>query len=146
MTIPHPQEWTKAEMHQLRMLAKRKVSADSIAKLLGRHVGSVRTKVLELRLILSRRLKGGRRNERSLIQQGALVDTRRRRLTTVDGGGWRKRRRDYKAAQAQCGFGPQASKSTQDQVGPFAARVEAKVEIIHLQGHGNTGLGALLSA
>ena len=34
MTIPRPQEWTKAEVHQLRMLAKRKVSADSIAKLL----------------------------------------------------------------------------------------------------------------
>jgi len=40
MTIPRPQEWTKAEVHQLRMLAKRKVSADSIAKLLGRYAGS----------------------------------------------------------------------------------------------------------
>jgi hypothetical protein len=57
MTIPRPQEWTKAEVHQLRMLAKRKVSADSIAKLLGRYVGSVRTKALELRLILSRKVK-----------------------------------------------------------------------------------------
>jgi len=57
MTIPRPQEWTKAEVHQLRMLAKRKVSADSIAKLLGRHVGSVKTKARELNLILSRRLK-----------------------------------------------------------------------------------------
>jgi hypothetical protein len=56
MTIPRPQEWTKAEVHQLRMLAK-KVSADSIAKLLGRHVGSVRTKALELRLILSKKAK-----------------------------------------------------------------------------------------
>jgi hypothetical protein len=37
MTIPRPQEWTEAEVHRLRMLAKRKVSADSIAKLLGRH-------------------------------------------------------------------------------------------------------------
>ena len=36
MTIPRPQEWTEAEVHQLRMLAKRKVSADSIAKSLGR--------------------------------------------------------------------------------------------------------------
>jgi IS30 family transposase len=57
MTIPHPQEWTKAEVHQLRMLAKRKVSADSIAKLLGRHVGSVRTKARELSLILFRKVK-----------------------------------------------------------------------------------------
>jgi IS30 family transposase len=58
MTIPRPQEWTKAEVHQLRMLAKRKVSADSIAKSLGRHVGSVKTKALELRLILSKKVKG----------------------------------------------------------------------------------------
>jgi hypothetical protein len=57
MTIPRPQEWTKAEVHQLRMLATRKVSADSIAKSLGRHVGSVKTKARELNLILSRRLK-----------------------------------------------------------------------------------------
>jgi hypothetical protein len=41
----------------LRMLAKRKVSADSIAKLLGRHVGSVRTKARELSLILFRKVK-----------------------------------------------------------------------------------------
>ena len=47
MTIPRPQEWTEAEVHRLRMLAKRKVSADNIAKLLGRYVGSVRTKALE---------------------------------------------------------------------------------------------------
>ena len=57
MTILRPQEWTKAEVHQLRMLAKRKASADSIAKLLGRYVGSVRTKALELRLILSKKVK-----------------------------------------------------------------------------------------
>jgi hypothetical protein len=57
MTIPRPQEWTKAEVHQLRMLAKRKVSADSIAKSLGRHVGSVKTKARELNLILSRKMK-----------------------------------------------------------------------------------------
>ena len=41
----------------MRMLAKRKVSADNIAKLLGRYVGSVKTKARELNLILSRRLK-----------------------------------------------------------------------------------------
>ena len=58
MTIPRPQQWTEAEVHQLRMLlAKRKVSADGIAELLGRHVGSVRTKALELRLILSKKVK-----------------------------------------------------------------------------------------
>jgi hypothetical protein len=51
------QGWTEAEVHQLRTLAKRKVRADSIAKLLGRYVGSVKTKARELNLILSRRLK-----------------------------------------------------------------------------------------
>jgi hypothetical protein len=130
MMMPRPQQWTEAEVHRLRMLAKRKVSADSTAKSLGRYVGSVKTKARELNLILSRRLRGGRRNERYLIQHGASVDTRRRRLTTIDGGGWRKRRRDYKAAQAQCGFGPQAGSHTQDQLGPFAARAEAEVEMI----------------
>ena len=57
MTIPRPQEWTKAEVHQLRMLAKRKVSADNIAKLLGRYVGSVKTKARELNLVVVRKMK-----------------------------------------------------------------------------------------
>ncbi len=57
MTMPRPQQWTEAEVHRLRMLVKRKVSADSIAKLLGRYVGSVKIKARELNLILSRRLK-----------------------------------------------------------------------------------------
>jgi hypothetical protein len=41
----------------LRMLAKRKVSADIIAKSLGRYVGSVKIKARELSLILSKRVK-----------------------------------------------------------------------------------------
>jgi hypothetical protein len=57
MTMPRPQQWTEAEVHRLRMLAKRKVSADSIAKLLGRYVGSVKIKARELSLILSRKVK-----------------------------------------------------------------------------------------
>ena len=57
MTMGGPQQWTEAEVRRLRMLAKRKVSADNIAKLLGRYVGSVKTKALELRLILSRKVK-----------------------------------------------------------------------------------------
>ena len=57
VTRTSPQQWTEAEVHQLRMLAKRKVSADCIAKSLGRYVGSVKTKARELNLILSRRLK-----------------------------------------------------------------------------------------
>jgi hypothetical protein len=57
MTMPQPQQWTQAEVRQLRMLAKKKVSADSVAKLLGRYVGSVKIKARELNLILSRRVK-----------------------------------------------------------------------------------------
>ena len=41
----------------MRMWAKRKVSADSIAKSLGRYVGSVKIKARELGLILSRKVK-----------------------------------------------------------------------------------------
>jgi len=52
-----PQQWTEAEVRRLRMLAKRKVSADNIAKSLGRYVGSVKTKALELRLIVSKKVK-----------------------------------------------------------------------------------------
>src|SRR6266404_5369650 len=48
MTLPRPQQWTEAEVHRLRMLAKRKVSADNTAKSLGRYVGSVKTKALEI--------------------------------------------------------------------------------------------------
>jgi hypothetical protein len=51
------QEWTEAEVHHLRMLAKKKASADSIAKSLGRYVGSVKTKARELSLILSKKVK-----------------------------------------------------------------------------------------
>jgi hypothetical protein len=57
MTIPRPQEWTEAEVHRLRTLAKRKVSADRIAKLLGRYVGSVKIKARELSLMLSSKVK-----------------------------------------------------------------------------------------
>jgi hypothetical protein len=53
--MPRPQQWT--EVHRLRMLAKRKVSADNIAKSLGRYVGSVKTKARELSPILSRKVK-----------------------------------------------------------------------------------------
>ena len=52
-----PQQWTEAEVRRLRTLAKRKVSADNIAKSLGRYVGSVKAKALELRLIVSKKVK-----------------------------------------------------------------------------------------
>jgi hypothetical protein len=41
----------------LRMLAKRKVGSDKIAKSLGRYVRSVKIKARELGLILSRKVK-----------------------------------------------------------------------------------------
>jgi hypothetical protein len=57
VTMPRPQQWTEAEVHRLKILAKRKVSADNIAKSLGRYVGSVKIKARELSLILSKRVK-----------------------------------------------------------------------------------------
>jgi hypothetical protein len=58
MTRARLRQWTEAEVHRLRTLAKRKVSADNIAKSLGRYVGSVKIKARELSLILSRKAKG----------------------------------------------------------------------------------------
>jgi hypothetical protein len=55
MTLPRPQQWTEAEVHRLKISAKRKVSADNIAKSLGRYVGPVNIKARELSLILSKR-------------------------------------------------------------------------------------------
>ena len=44
--------WTDAETRRLRALARRKVSAEDIARSLGRHAGSVKRKARELGLIL----------------------------------------------------------------------------------------------
>ena len=48
-------------------------------------------------------------------------------------------------AQAQSGGGAPASSPTRDQVGPFAARAEAKVEITTCTAPGTLGLEAMLS-
>jgi IS30 family transposase len=40
--------WTEAETRRLRALARKKVSAEDIAKSLRRHAGSVKKKVREL--------------------------------------------------------------------------------------------------
>ena len=61
MTRARLRQWTEAEVHRLRTLAKRKVSADNIAKSLGRYVGSVKIKARELSLILSRKAKSKRK-------------------------------------------------------------------------------------
>jgi hypothetical protein len=50
--VPNGQPWTEEEVHRLRVLAKKKVSAGEIARSLGRHVGSVKKKARELSLIL----------------------------------------------------------------------------------------------
>jgi hypothetical protein len=57
MTRAMQRQWTEAEVHRLRMFAKRKVGSDKIAKSLGRYVGSVKIKARELGLILSRKVK-----------------------------------------------------------------------------------------
>jgi hypothetical protein len=49
--------WTEAEMHRLRASARKKGSAEDIAKALGRHVGPVKRKAKELGLILFKKLK-----------------------------------------------------------------------------------------
>jgi hypothetical protein len=50
-------EWTKEEVHRLKLLADGKVSADYIAKLLKRSVTSVQAKAQLLNLSVARRLK-----------------------------------------------------------------------------------------
>jgi predicted transcriptional regulator len=50
-------EWTKEEVHRLKLLADGKVSADYIAKLLNRSITSVKSKAQWLNLSLVRRLK-----------------------------------------------------------------------------------------
>jgi hypothetical protein len=49
--------WTEAETRQLRALARKKVSAEDIAKSLGRHVGPTKKKAGELGLILFKKMK-----------------------------------------------------------------------------------------
>jgi hypothetical protein len=49
--------WTEAETHRLRASARKKVSAEDIAKALGRHVGPVKKKARELGLILFKKVK-----------------------------------------------------------------------------------------
>jgi IS30 family transposase len=49
--------WTEAETRQLTARAKKKISAEDIAKALGRHVGPVKKKARELGLILFKKVK-----------------------------------------------------------------------------------------
>jgi hypothetical protein len=55
-----PKEWAENELHRLRVLAKKKATADNAAELLGRHVGSVKAKAREIGLILAKNLKSSR--------------------------------------------------------------------------------------
>ena len=54
-------QWTEAETLRLKALARKKVSAEDIAKSLARHVGSVKKKVRELGLIPFKKPKGKRK-------------------------------------------------------------------------------------
>ena len=53
--------WTEAEARQLRALARKKVSAEDIAKSLRRHAGSVKKKMRELGLIPLKKVKAKRK-------------------------------------------------------------------------------------
>jgi IS30 family transposase len=48
-------DWTPEEHWRLKTLAKRKISAAQIAKILGRRVGSVRREAEQLGLLLYKR-------------------------------------------------------------------------------------------
>jgi hypothetical protein len=52
-----PKQWTESELRQLRVLAKKKASADTVADSLGRHVGSVKIMARELGVVLSKNVK-----------------------------------------------------------------------------------------
>jgi hypothetical protein len=49
--------WIEKELKQLRNLCRKKAGAEDIARSLGRHVGSVRKKATELRLVLYKKVK-----------------------------------------------------------------------------------------
>ena len=49
--------WIEKELKQLRTLCRKKAGAEDIARSLGRHVGSVRKKATELRLVLYKKAK-----------------------------------------------------------------------------------------
>ena len=49
--------WTEEETDRLRALARKKVSAEDIAKALRRHAGSVKKKVRELGLVPVKKVK-----------------------------------------------------------------------------------------
>jgi hypothetical protein len=51
--------WTEAEIRRLRALARKKVSAEDIAKSIGRYVGSVKKKMREFGLIPLNKVKLG---------------------------------------------------------------------------------------
>jgi hypothetical protein len=53
--------WTEAEARCLRAFARKKVSAEDIAKSIGRHAGSVKKKMREFGLIPLKKVKRGLR-------------------------------------------------------------------------------------
>ena len=53
--------WTETETRRLAVLARKRVSAEDIAKSLDRHVGPVKKKARELGLILFKKVKANRK-------------------------------------------------------------------------------------
>ena len=53
--------WTDEETDRLRALARKKVSAEDIAKSLRRHAGSVKKKMRELGLVPLKKVKAKRK-------------------------------------------------------------------------------------
>jgi len=51
MRSPKPQQWSEAEERLLKTLINRKIGARDIAKAMGRHVKSIKTKARELGLM-----------------------------------------------------------------------------------------------
>jgi hypothetical protein len=53
--------WTEAETRRLKALARKRVSAEDIARSIGRHAGSVKKKMREFGLIPLKKVKRGLR-------------------------------------------------------------------------------------
>ena len=73
-------QWTEAETLRLKALARKRVSAEDVAKSLGRRAGSVKKKVRELGLIPFKKPKGKRNEPRLLKRHHQTHSTEAERL------------------------------------------------------------------
>ena len=84
MTRTSPEQWTEAEMRRLKAFARRKVSADDIARALGRHIGSVKRKARELGLLLFKKAKSKGRVTPQKTNNRWTAEENERLLALVD--------------------------------------------------------------